>query len=190
MKVGKILSAFLLSVIFMACSNDEQFDGLNMPSDASTKAQARTTTSETLYAEAKAVRVGAVQTRFINRSPFFNPASIDPNHRYSAEYYKVTATVTVPDGYKVEYVKNRMFGETRVLANGYNLGNNSVPVDLKEEYIEINTSGNTATFRTYNYVLQMDLTTGADMKRAPVSTMQHWIHSGMKAHVPYILVKK
>lgn len=192
-KFFSVAVALFASVTLTSCSNDENLPQMEKQSSVETRSgiQSRSFV-ETRFVNATAKPDGSTQTRFYN-IPFAPPTSPFKEGRlYSTKVYYISATVTIPEGYTIEWSK-RVLPSTSIMpgkdciVKGFE---KSSVVYMNKPYMNITINGNQAKFETYAYYLRHDMETGTDFNDSYlIDNNFAWIMSGQPAKIAYDLYK-
>lgn len=186
--------AAFVSMMFVSCSKDDEvLQTDTQPLHAETRSDIQNRSFvETRLVTAHAELNSSLQTRFYN-IPFAPPTSPFKEGRlYATMIYRISATVTIPDGYTIEWSK-RVLPSTSLtlgkpcIVKGFKKG---TVVYMDQPYMNIKINGNKATFETYAYYLASDMETGTDFNDNYLIDVNFaWIKSGQPAKIAYDLYK-
>lgn len=189
-----VAAAMFVSMMFASCSKDEGISPMeNQPPSVEKRSDIQSRSFvETRFVKPTATRVGSTQTRFYN-IPFAPPNSpFKAGRLYSTKVYYISATITIPEGYTVEWSKrvppstSIMIGKDCIV-KGFE---KSTVVDMKKPYMNIIINGNQAKFETFAYYLVYDMETGAEFyDNFLIDNNFAWIMSGQPAKIAYDLYK-
>lgn len=187
-------AAMFVSMMFASCSKDEGISPVeNQPPSVEKRSDVRSRSFvETRFANATAKLSGSTQTRFYN-IPFAPPTSPFKEGRlYATRVYYISATVTIPEGYTVEW-SQRVPPSTSIMpgkdciVKGFE---KSTVVYMNKPYMNITINGNQAKFETFAYYLRRDMETGTDFNDSYlIDNNFAWIMSGQPAKIAYDLYK-